>query len=87
MRHEKACLDDLRYLKVQPVEPFQAVVVDASRVERLERLENVRDRLRNGLNGGQVGGKHRTIVFGPINNRPPDTILPHTTRGPAPKRA
>ena len=36
-----ARLDGLRHLKIQPVEPFQAIYVDTSAVDGLEDLENV----------------------------------------------
>ena len=51
----------LRHLEVQPVKPFQAIPVDTGGVDAVETLENVRNSLRIGLNGGEersVVGKH-----------------------------
>ncbi len=48
-------LDGLRYLKVQPIEPFQAIVVDTNAFDVLEDLDNVINGLRRGLNGGEEG--------------------------------
>ena len=47
------CFDRLRNLQIQPVEPFQAVCVDTNGADGLKSLDNVRDRLRSGLDSCQ----------------------------------
>ena len=51
-------LDGLRHLQAQLVEPFQAIRVDTGGADGLESLENVRNRLRSGLDSG----KQRSVV-------------------------
>jgi hypothetical protein len=49
-------LDGLGHLKIEPVEPFQAIGVDTSGIDGVEDLENVVNGLRGGLDGGEEGG-------------------------------